>query len=154
MNGIWKCRQGRPETRGRPRQVNNFMTLKPIIFKLFRRTTPLARFCLKARAQIANNFRRNSFARGNTILQTPNFAILSRVDNCGYQHHISDYSSDVLAPIIHWHPEQLPGWSSPYSGPAFRIFCFLKRKATSYSGVNILISKLIYRDLTLSPFIN
>jgi hypothetical protein len=58
------------------------MTLKPIIFKLFRRTTPLARFCLKARAQIANNFPRNSFARGNTSLLTPNFAILSRVDTC------------------------------------------------------------------------
>ena len=154
MNSIWNCRQGRPDTCGRPGRLIILWPLKPIIFKHFRRTKLLARLCLKARVQIANNFRRNSFARGNTSLLTPNFVILSRVDTCGYQHHISDYSSDVLTPLIGWHPGQLPGWPSPYSGPAFRIFHFLKRKAISYSDVNISVSRLMYRDLTLGPFIN
>ena len=68
---------------------------------------------MRARAPVANNFRRNSFALGNTSLLTPIIVILSRVGTCGYQHHMSGYSSDVLAPLIGWHPGQLLGRPSP-----------------------------------------
>jgi len=77
-----------------------------MVFKLFRRMTLLARFFFFEGAcpNCEYFFRRNSFACGNTSLLTPNFVILSRVDTRGYQHHISDYSCDVLAPLIGWHP--------------------------------------------------
>ena len=53
--------QGRPETRGRPGKVNNVAPLKPNFLKLFRPRTGLANL-LRARAQIADNFRRKSFS--------------------------------------------------------------------------------------------
>lgn len=34
-----------------------------------------------------------------------------------YQHQISGYSTDVLAPHIGWRPGQLPGWPISWSGP-------------------------------------
>ena len=34
-----------------------------------------------------------------------------------YQQRISNYSSDVLAPLTGWRPGQLPGWLAPQSGP-------------------------------------
>ena len=38
---------------------------------------------------------------------------LSRVETWFYYHHVSDYSSDVLAPLIGWRPGQLPGCTAP-----------------------------------------
>jgi hypothetical protein len=34
-----------------------------------------------------------------------------------YQHRISDYASDVLAPLIGWSPGQMYGWPVPQTGP-------------------------------------
>ena len=131
----WTTGRDGPRHVGTPGRLITLWPIKPIIFKLFRPTKFLARFCLKARVQVANNFRRNSFALGNTSLLTPKLLILSRVETCSYQHHISHYSSDVLALLIGWHPGQLPGWHSPI--PALLSEYFLKRKATAYSGFNI-----------------
>jgi len=39
--------------------------------------------------------------------------IISRVETSVYQCHISDYSSDVLAPHIGWRSGQLPGCPAP-----------------------------------------
>lgn len=35
------------------------------------------------------------------------------VEICVYWHHIPDYSSDVISPIIGWRPGLLPGWLAP-----------------------------------------
>ena len=48
-------------------------------------------------AQISKKF----FRAWEHQLLAPNFVILSRMETWGYQHHISEYSSYVLAPYIH-----------------------------------------------------
>lgn len=42
-----------------------------------------------------------------------------------YQHHISDYFSDVLVPPADCRPGQLPGWHSPWTGPAYSVACYV-----------------------------
>jgi hypothetical protein len=36
--------------------------------------------------------------------------ILLREETCIYQHHISDYSNNVSAPVTAWCPGELIGW--------------------------------------------
>jgi len=59
-------RAGRPTTCERSQPSNNLTPLKPDIFQFFR-----PRSVLRAPAQIANNFRRNSLTCGNLNLLEP-----------------------------------------------------------------------------------
>jgi hypothetical protein len=52
---------------------------------------------MRAHDQIEDTFRRT----------------LSRVETIVYYYYISDYSSDVWAPVIGWVSGQLPGFPSP-----------------------------------------
>jgi hypothetical protein len=63
-----------PKHGGAPGRLIIWNSLKPIFLKDFRPQTGPIRF-LKARAKIAENFRRNSFARGNLSLLSPYFRL-------------------------------------------------------------------------------
>jgi len=67
--------QGWPETCGSPRQSNNYNPFKPTFFERFQPRTGLPNPFLRARAQIANNFCRNSFVCGNLSLLAPYISI-------------------------------------------------------------------------------
>jgi hypothetical protein len=67
---------------------------------------------------------------------------VARWVNC---HHISDYSRDVLAPLIGWHPGQLPGWLALNSALDVKI------------GSRFLLGLACYRSLRtrgLETFLN
>jgi len=64
---------------------------KPISLNIFNLGEGWRTF-LRANVVTADNCRRNSSACGNKV----------------YWHHISDYSSDVLASHIFWHPDDPP----------------------------------------------
>jgi hypothetical protein len=74
----------------RPGQANDLVPLKTdIILKRFRPRTGLAKHYAGRRE------------------------IVSRVEASVYWHHISDYYSDVLAPLIGWRPRQIRASPAP-----------------------------------------
>jgi len=76
--------------------------LTPIFFELFRSRIGLENFFFRARAQTADNFRRNSFACGNLSLLTPLFPTAP---------------VGVSAPLVGWRIGQLPSWPAHSPGP-------------------------------------
>ena len=74
-----------PESCGSPKQVYNLSRLQTDIVKLFRPRTGQDKI-LHAHTQIAGTFLRNAFVS----------------ENLSYHYQISDYSRDVLEPLIGW----------------------------------------------------
>jgi hypothetical protein len=102
---LYALNQGQPETRGHPHSLNHLALLK--------NWYSLNYFGLRQGWQKV---------WGTTPkLQIIFREILMHVESWVYQHDISNYSSDGLAPLTGWHPSQLPSWSAPYYGPALNI---------------------------------
>jgi hypothetical protein len=54
--------------------------------------------------------------------------IISRVKTQDFHHHISEFSSDVLAPRVSSRPGQLPEWPAPLCS---KTTAFIRNKRTS-----------------------
>ena len=73
------------------------------------------------------------------------------METWGYQHHISEYSSEVLAPYKSWHPGQLPRLALPVVRSCSQDILFLNQNTFHTVALNITVSTLIYKNLTFSP---
>lgn len=93
---VWFYAQGWPNTCGHPSQVNNLAPLKMILCEIFRYITGLANFL-------------GCVHKWHILFKE----ILSCTETSVYWHVISDYSCDIVAPVIGWCTGQLPGWASP-----------------------------------------